>query len=93
MITVSITREDIDEGCRTDAFNCPAAVAINRMLPPGYTCGVTSCNIHYYLSNKSAGQFERTPPVLAEFVRTFDAEGIVDPITFELKGLEQLLNI
>jgi hypothetical protein len=83
-VTVSITQDDIDEGCRCDADNCPGALAISRAT--GYAAKVGMVTIS--LRHADNGQFfkEISPPaVLRWFIEQFDNGNKVSPFSFELE--------
>jgi hypothetical protein len=83
-VTVSITQEDIDEGCRSDADNCPGALAISRAT--GYVAKVGMVSIS--LRHADNGQrFEdiNCPAMLRHFIEQFDNGNKVSPFSFELE--------
>jgi hypothetical protein len=89
--TISVTQEDIDNGCTNDKFACPLARAINRVLKPQFTSVVT--NVLVYLTGDDQGLVFYLPYKATEFIKGFDTLGsfIVEPMVFELDIPEEFL--
>lgn len=82
-ISVNVTQEDIDNGVRGDACNCPVALAIGRATEHKYVVMAwreilltIKCNIVYRID---------TPRYVSNFIESFDAKRNVCPFSFNLE--------
>ena len=93
MITVDVTQEYIDKGCRGGAGSCPVARAINAILKDSCSAYVSDNQFVLHDKVKSiASQEERPlPSIVTEFIKDFDNDYIVKPFQFELDIPEQYL--
>lgn len=88
IVTIDVTRDDIDQGVRTDCMQCPVARAIRRALGLDYDVSVGPSDMdlgqHTYLS-------VLTPAHAAAFMGHFDAGHPVAPFRFELNVPDDLM--
>lgn len=87
---ITVTQEDIDEGCASDADNCPIAKAITRVY--GLPAKVGGSLIELYANaseakNGVAFGTAKTPKIASVFIAQFDNFGpkSVSPFSFELE--------
>lgn len=79
---IQVTREDIENGKRCSATQCPAALALMRALKLDRIIVRLDS-----IATPSGGRMWRfdTPPVLRDFIHAFDdGDGTAKPIEFEL---------
>lgn len=86
IVLVSITSDDIASGCH-EAYNCPAHLAITRLLKPQYTALVCHALIDIQL-REGLAKTQLTlvpPPALREFLKQYDRSvPTAGPTDFEL---------
>jgi len=92
-ITVSVTQKDIDQGCASDAENCPIARAINRRLNPGFGAIVGGLGVNIYKTTHAAAFVfsEIFPDRALAFIAAFDHNRKVRPFRFVLDLPERVL--
>lgn len=78
-ITVEVTQDDIDHGRRMECKHCPVAIAVCRI--PG--CENYQVGTRYV--RRSCGIGILMPPEAISFIRDFDCQQPVKPLTFELE--------
>lgn len=98
-LKVRINEDEIANGCRYEASNCPGALATLREMreqhPELDTVGVTVGGIYTYVDVvthrdadgkpvRGTSYMANQPDVLRTFVREFDNERDVKPISYEL---------
>lgn len=91
---VDLTQADIANGCKSKASNCPAALAINRVVAPlGLYSSVGGFSTDFYDEPVPLGGFEdgrppvatiTNPAILRMFVAAFDAASEVSPFRFTI---------
>jgi hypothetical protein len=85
-LTVNVTQEDIDAGVAKDCRRCPVAKALARALnsvvahaSDNILASLTLIGGRFYCD-----QIVPAPPVVADFVRRFDAGQPISPFTFPI---------
>jgi len=73
---VEVTQDDIDKGCRANAYRCPVALALSRTF--NKHVGANSCWAAFESHDV------RLPEIASKFVKDFDCELPVSPIRFEI---------
>ena len=79
-MTIEVTHIDIQEGVTEDCVDCPIACAMKRAGLTGIW--VSSKMIQWRSANRIRST--NTPSHVASFIRRFDKNRSVSPITFEL---------
>lgn len=77
---IEVTQDDIDKGKVGSCKECPVALAVNRVIAPGY-CTVGTSGIWTY---SNPGRIYSTPGVVVRFIKHFDRTREGKPFTFEL---------
>ncbi len=79
MVKVDVTEEDITRGVRGSCTACPVALALRRATGTNWASVDDSVM-------ESAHSFNRaeTPPEVVKFIYLFDAQGRVEPFSFEV---------
>ena len=80
---IRVTQEDIDNGVRTNCFNCPLSLAVKRSLN-AVSADVSRWCIEFKLASGLAGRFV-LPKEAVDFVRGFDSDKKVEPFEFEIE--------
>jgi hypothetical protein len=80
-ITVSVTQEDIDKGCKGDYTACPIQRAVARQVDARVE--VTESEITFEKNYHWDGV--TTPIVARDFIRSYDGNEQVAPFSFELE--------
>ena len=95
MVTIKVTKEDIENGIKRNATRCPVALALNRKgfdkisVYAGYMSYADKANLRdniYFLDFKSR-YVRRTkdfPVEVSTFIARFDAGLIVEPFEFKI---------
>jgi len=96
-VNVEVTQNHIDNGaggCR----NCPVALAVNSHLKAGYCASAGNCTLKIFSVQGYVGDYDghaihacTMPEAARTFIRAFDREAAVNPISFELELPEGLL--
>jgi len=79
MTAVPVTQEDIDNGKRSDAHECPLALALLRVLPEG-----TRVSVGVFTARINDTSLIDLPRVTERWTAAYDMGGQVSPVTFEL---------
>lgn len=78
-LTVTVTREDIDAGEPRKTERCPVARALRRA---GFRTAAVMCFTAHF---GNCGPSATLPAEAVEFVRRFDRNEPVEPLTFALE--------
>ena len=82
---IEVTLEDINKGKRDNCRKCPVALAVQRVMPPGYKADIDQDYISYL---DKAGIYHilcNAPAKVTTFIKRFDAGKPVKPFTFTIK--------
>lgn len=84
---ISVTQQDIDEGCLIDCYFCPIARALTRHTGKRWSVSGGFATVIVYGRVESV----QLPKEASEFVRNFDCHGrsAVAPFSFEFDWQEQ----
>lgn len=80
---ITVTRKDIQEGCKQSSHNCPIARAVIRAigaLPEGVSIGTWDWAVAGYGRNKQ-------PRSASRFIEKFDKTGKGKPFSFFLRPM------
>ena len=85
IITVNVTAYDIEKGVQTSCMRCPIARAFKRKIRTQKDVAfvVSHKEIRVYWKSVRIGVYP-LPQIAQNFIRTFDAGGIVDPTKFSV---------
>jgi hypothetical protein len=78
-VTINVTQDDIDNGCRGNAIACPVARAAARVLDASHMSVRTKV-----LEFVDPLILILLPPAVVEFIRRFDSRVRVQPFSFSL---------
>lgn len=90
VVTINVTKENIDKGCAGCGENCPIALAINPLINPEFEIYVGSKKVTFcesrpleaaYLKLKS---FSIMPRKARNFVVDYNNGALTSPFSFEL---------
>lgn len=76
MRNIQVTQEHIDEGIQASCYACPLALAISEECQTYANVGASTVAINGHLID--------LPPEAVSFIRSFDADGEVEPFGFAL---------
>lgn len=85
-MTIDVTAQDIDRGCKLSPYHCPLALAVSRALS-GRRIAITAC-VRVY-SGFSTSVALALPETARNFRRRFDQGDPVEPFSFELSMNEE----
>lgn len=89
MITIEVTREDIDQGVRTNCKKCPVALAISRAI--GYDDVEVSTGSFYANFGGNWGLariMQPLPKFVIALIRWFDTGHKIAPFSFAINDVE-----
>lgn len=75
---ITVTQEDIDDGCPCDSSLCPVALAMRRRLKDNYIF------VDKMVVEIGSGNFYALPEKVKCFIRDFDQGLPVEPISFRV---------
>ena len=78
-VTITVTQDDIDNGCQGNAIACPVARAAARVLDDRYLSVRT--NVLEFVEPLILIPL---PSAAVEFIRRFDSRARVEPFSFDL---------
>ena len=78
---IKVTQDHIRRGLKSNRYSCPIALALNE-------AGVVGASVDNYAVVTSDGSFHALPTVAAKFIFAFDAGKQVEPLEFDIEGLE-----
>ena len=87
---ITVSMDDLTNGIQCNAFSCPIARAVNRLLPIGYFAEATY-DLRIFLNEGfSLVALGRMPSPVLQFIRAFDQGQWVSPMAFaiELRKVE-----
>jgi hypothetical protein len=83
-IMLKVTKRDIAEGV-TDCETCPIALALSRVLAPGYTPAVGIADVVFFRKEDGFRAWSAPlPPEAQDLIARFDARKPVGPIVFPI---------
>jgi hypothetical protein len=82
-IMLEVTEADIAGG---DIANetCPVALALRRVLAPGFVPAVSAVDVAFFGEDSLCADHAPLPPEAQDFIERFDAMEPVGPITFPI---------
>lgn len=99
IVTIDVTQDDIDNGARGNARECPIARALDRTfplepLPEDATPGLAHWwSVTWFVKRYVKGEVTvvaSLPPAANEFVSRFDHDSEVEPFSFDLVVPDEL---
>lgn len=86
MITINVTKRDIENSKTERCTECPVALAINRRLKKKHWCAVLRDCGNLWCGAVSRQVLQRFvwPDKVRQFIKDFDALESVNPIRFKL---------
>lgn len=85
-VTVTVTREHIDQGEQRSCSNCPIALAFDAAIPDALDSSVTGGYASVWTDLRRVVTYE-LPIEAREFIQDFDEGSPVSPFTFEAEEL------
>lgn len=82
-VTISVTKRDIERGCRSECCSCPVARAINRRLKETYKTHVSVSYLRVF-KRHSVNWGTLLPIRVMTFVDQFDDSKAVNPFRFSI---------
>jgi hypothetical protein len=82
LLTVTVSQQDIDAGCRRNAYCCPVANALLRAGCEWCRVGVSQITYSY----ESVTYRHYPGDQLVSFIRFYDAGDVVTPSVFQIQG-------
>jgi len=79
-LTIEVTQEDIDKGCRASPWSCPVALALERANGKQYSVGTKSFNERFKYYEDSLN----LPEHVQDFILRFDTSKPVQPFSFQI---------
>jgi hypothetical protein len=79
-----VTQEDIDTGQRVNAFCCPVAKAISRVMGGRYLVSVSTHSIGVLNLDTFKWEYFTPDAEVTRFIRAFDMREKVEPFEFEI---------
>lgn len=88
---IKVTQEDIDNGKKKSCYECPIALAIQRVSVKHLRCDVMNQQVYAVEKDLRPVWIRILPPEAQLFIIDFDAGKSVKPFQFELDIQEKYL--